>query len=154
MKKVTVVFAAMLVAACINQPTQKLQKQIKQGISGQVIWLEGNLMPTIDPPDTTTGQGKPVIREIHVYKLTNVQETESRDGFFTKIKGTLVKKSFSDESGRFTIQLPVGEYSIFIKEEQGLYANLFDGSNNINPVVVNRDKVTEIKVKVDYKAVY
>ena len=154
MKKVTVVFAAILVTACINQPTQKLQKQIKQGISGQVIWLEGNLMPTIDQPDNTTRGGKPVVREIHVYKLINVKETESLDGFFTKIKGSLVKKSFSDESGHFSIQLPVGEYSIFIKEEQGLYANLFDGSNNINPVVVNRDKVTEIKVKVDYKAVY
>ena len=154
MKKIAVVFTGILVVACINQPTQKLQKKIKQGVTGQVIWLEGNLMPTIDMPDDPARQGKPVVREIHVYKLINVKETESRDGFFTKIKGNLVKKSLSDESGHFSIQLPIGEYSIFVKEELGLYANLFDGNNNITPVVVNKDKVTEIKVKVDYKAVY
>ena len=154
MNKNIVVFICFLALACVNQPTQKLQKQIQQGITGQVIWLEGNLMPSIDHPDTKARRGKPVVREIHVYKLTNVKETESRNGFFTKIKGNLIKKSGSNESGYFSIQLPVGEYSIFIKEEQGLYANLFDGNNNINPVVVNKDKVTEIQVKVDYKAVY
>lgn len=154
MKKTTPVLICLLIAGCIAQPSQKLQKKIKQGVTGKVIWLEGNLMPTIGDTNTKAREGRPVVREIHVYKLINVKETQSQDGFFTKIKGNLIKKSLSDESGHFSIQLPIGEYSIFIKEEQGLYANLFDGSNNINPVVVNKDKVTEITIKVDYKAMY
>lgn len=154
MKMTIVLLACFLTATCTNPPTQKLPKQIKQGISGQVIWLEGNLMPSIDQPDANTRQGKPVVREIHVYKLVNVKETESQDGFFIKVKGTPVKKSYSDASGNFSIPLPIGEYSVFVKEEQGLYANLFDGKYNVNPVVVNRNKITEIKLKIDYKAVY
>ena len=154
MKKTIIVLICLLSAACINQPTQKPQKQIKQGVTGQVIWLEGNLMPTIDGPDTKAREGKPVAREIHIYKLINVKDTESNGGFFTKVKGTPVKKTQSDQSGHFSIQLPVGEYSIFVKEAQGLYANLFDGNNYINPIVVNKDKITEIKLKIDYKALY
>ena len=154
MKKIIVVLICLLTAACINKPAQKPQKQIKQGVTGQVIWLEGNLMPTINDPNTKARQGKPVAREIHIYKLTNVKDTESTGGFFTKVKGTPVKKTQSDQSGLFSIQLPVGEYSIFVKESQGLYANLFDGNNYINPIVVNKDKITEIKLKIDYKALY
>ena len=155
MKKNIFLLTLCLAASCINQHKQKLPRQIKQGISGEVAWLEGNLMPSIGEPDNKVREGRPVIREIHVYKLVNAKDTESEEGgFFTKIKGTLVKKSSSDSTGNFSIPLPVGEYSVFVKEEKGLYANLFDSNNYINPVVVNKDKITEVKLKIDYKASY
>ncbi len=145
---------ALSVVACVNQPFQNSQKKIRQGIKGTIIWLEGNLMPGTDNSNIKAKAGKPVVREIYVYKLVNVKETESEGSFFTRVRGNLVKKSQSNESGDFYIQLPAGEYSIFVKEKKGLYANLFDGNSNINPVVVNKNKVTEIALKIDYEAFY
>ncbi|MDN5215433.1 carboxypeptidase regulatory-like domain-containing protein [Fulvivirgaceae bacterium BMA12] len=154
MKRIYFAFIiALPIVGCVNQPSQNPQKKIKQGIKGTITWLEGNLMPGPDS-NIKAKEGKPVVRQIYVYKLVNVKETESEGSFFTKVKGNLVKKSQSTEAGDFYIQLPVGEYSIFVKEEKGLYANLFDGNSNINPVVVNKNKVTEIALKIDYKAFY
>jgi hypothetical protein len=48
----------------------------------------------------------------------------------------------------------VGYYSVFTKEDKGLYANLFDDAMNINPVQVQRRRWTKIEVVVDYQAVY
>lgn len=142
-----------LFLSCATQTVQPGQNRIKQGISGKVLWMEGNLMPTIDRPNKAL-QGRPISRQIFIYKLVNVRDAESDGQFFTKIKGNLVKKVQSDQDGLFSVQLPVGEYSLLVKEEKGFYANLYDGSNNINPVVVNKNKITEVEIKVDYKAVY
>ncbi len=142
----------LLFTACAVQPINSTSK-IKQGVAGTVLWKEGNLMPTIDRPNKAI-QGKPVKRQIFIYKLVNVKDTEMEGPFFSKIRGNLVKKIQSDEQGKFETQLPVGEYSLLVKEEKGLYANLYDGNNNINPVVVNKNKITKIDINVDYKAVY
>ncbi len=131
---------------------------IGQGISGKVIWLEGNLMPTIkEESDTITSsltQGKPVERYIAIYKLTHRDQTVQEDGFYKEVGTTLIKKILSDEEGNFGTQLDTGRYSLFVEEPQGLFANRFDGNGNINPVEVKKDKVTEVTLKIDYKAAY
>jgi hypothetical protein len=51
--------------------------------------------------------------------------------------------------------LPEGQYSIFVWEDgKGLYANGFDGQNNIFPVTVQKGKVEPITITVDYMAAY
>ncbi len=153
MNAIIVNLLLLLFTSCAVKPTNINENDIKQGVEGRVLWMEGNLMPTTDKPNAAI-KGKPIERQIFIYKLVNVMDTETDGRFFTKIKGKLVKKVQSDAQGKFKAQLPVGEYSLLVKEEKGWYANLFDGDNNVNPVVVNKNKITKIDINVDYKAVY
>lgn len=131
-----------------NQP-------LEQGISGQVLWLEGNFMPTIDAgSNRKRNQGEPVAREIHIHELTNVGDVVQDGLFYSQINSKLIETVQSDEEGHFQVQLSPGRYSLFVKEEKGFFANIFDIDNNINPVEVKEDEITEITVKINYKAAY
>ena len=129
---------------------------IKQGIRGQVLWLEGNLMPTIgeegDVPLRSEGKG--VQRTLHIYELTNRDEATYQDGFYTDIREELVRKVETDEQGNFIVALPVGRYSVLVEEAKGLFAGTYDGQGNLQPVTVVNDQVSKIEIKVDYKAAY
>lgn len=148
----------LIVWACA---TQRLfdapHTQIAQGIAGQVIWLEGNLMPRIvEEGDTTKSlnQGKPVERYVCIYELTHRDQTVQENGFYKEIETRLVKKILSDQEGNFATPLDTGQYSLFVEEPQGLFANRYDGEGNIHPVEVEKGEVTQVILKIDYKAAY
>ena len=126
----------------------------KQGIAGVVLWKAGNFMPDPDAKKPVS-KGSPVQREVYMYELTSENQTEKdADGFYQKIKTRLIKKVKTDAQGRFWVRLPAGNYSLFVKEEKGLFANSFDDAMNIAPVKVQRGKWTKTKLMVDYRAVY
>lgn len=130
---------------------------IQQGITGQVLWFEGDLMPKVVPEGEKTperNQGKPVKRKIFVYELTHNSQTQKEGRFIKEVSTNLIKSIQSNEEGYFSVSLNEGQYSLFVKEDEGLYANRFDGQGNINPVKVFKDSVTNIKFRIDYKAVY
>lgn len=126
-----------------------------QGISGRVLWKAGNFMPTVGVK-ASVPKATPVVREVYIYALTNDKQVEAGEdaGFYQKVNSKLVKKVKTNNKGQFSVSLPVGYYSVFTKEDKGLYANLFDDAMNINPVQVQRRRWTKIEVVVDYQAVY
>ncbi len=131
--------------------------KIQQGIAGKVIWLEGDQMPKIVEEDDTTQsmvRGKPVERYVCVYELTHRDQTTLKDGFYREINTKLVKKISSDREGDFAIPLDTGQYSLFVEEPQGLFANRYDGEGHIHPVTVKANKVSRVTLKIDYKAAY
>ena len=131
--------------------------KIGQGIAGKVIWLEGNLMPQIiEEGDTTKSlnRGKPVERYICIYELTHRDQTVQEGGFYKEVNTRLVKKILSDQEGNFATPLDTGQYSLFVEESQGLFANRFDGDGYIYPVEVEKGKITQVTLKIDYKAAY
>ena len=129
-------------------------KKPTQGIAGVVLWKAGNLMPSPDAK-TPKAKGLPVQREVYVYALTPESQTEKDgEGFYQKIKTKFIKKTKTDAKGHFWVRLPVGYYSLFVKEEKGFFANAFDDAMNINPVQVERRKWTKTALVVDYQAVY
>lgn len=125
--------------------------QVSQGLKGQVLWFEGNLMPG---PGVPLNNGKPIIREVFIYELTNMQQLTMEGNMCTNVKTKLVATTKSDSKGEFEIALAPGEYSVFIKEESGLFANTFDGNRNIGKVQILSGEYTTVKLKVDYKAAY
>lgn len=133
---------------------------IQQGIAGQVRWYEGNLMPTVesnakdDALSRKSQQGEAVNRKIYVYELTHRDEAEEKVGFFRNLSTKLISTITTDSLGQFQLALPVGEYSVLVEEQRGLYANRFDGKGHIAPVTVNESEVTDLNIKIDYKAVY
>ncbi len=123
----------------------------KQGIKGKVFWRSGNQMPgpgKVKLPD----QG--IVREIVIYTLVRIPEAKQTGVFFSDIKGEPVATVLSKADGSFKVKLPPGKYSVFVKESNGLFANLFDGDGNINPVTVKPKKCTWVTIAVDYEAAY
>lgn len=136
-----------------KQEAQEQQAPIEQGIAGKVLWESGNQMPSPDAPRSSSKRG--VQRTVYVYELTNGAQANTTDGtFYTNIKTNLVTQVATDADGNFAVRLEPGRYSLFTKEEKGLYANLFDGENNIFPVEVKEGQVTNVEFLVNYNASY
>jgi len=123
----------------------------RQGLKGEVLWLSGNQMP---------GPGKPVApqlgiqREIHIYKVTTIEKEKHTGPFFTDVKSELVTKLLSKTDGSFKVKLPPGEYSVFVKEPNGLFANLVEADGKINPVNIPLKRFVWTTITIDYEAAY
>ena len=98
--------------------------------------------------------GQPVIREIAIYQLTNFSEVKSSGTIFTDIKTALVAKTRSNAKGYFELALPVGQYSVFVVEKEGLYANYFNGKGSINPIDVLKDSLVNRDIYISNKAAF
>ena len=132
--------------------TPKQQPAIKQGIAGKVLWQSGNQMPS---PDAPPSKGRGVQRTVYIYELTNGNQATTTDGVFhTNLQTALVTQVVTDANGNFAASLKPGVYSLFTEEEKGLYANLFDGENNIYPVAVEEGQVTTVEFLINYAASY
>ena len=134
-------------------------KSENQGVTGTVTWLEGNQMPMVkspnQKPDTlTSSQGIPVTRKIKVYPLTNLADVQQANGLFQSVKGEPVAEVSTDESGRYSLLLPSGRYSIFTEEEDGLFANNFDGDGNIAPLLIRKGEWIQKDIVINYKAYF
>jgi hypothetical protein len=132
----------------------KNKVSITEGIWGTLVKTEGNCMP---PIDENSCKQFPIMREIVVYEYTTFEEAiPSSDSFvfFEKVNTKLVATTTSDIEGFFQIKLKPGKYSVFVKENQLLWANLFDGYGGISPVIVESSKISEIELDVDYGACY
>ncbi|UII20191.1 carboxypeptidase regulatory-like domain-containing protein [Fulvivirga ligni] len=131
---------------CCHTPAQ-----VTQGLQGTVYWSEGNMMPG---PEKSVQGKKGVEREIYIYKAVKSTDTEREGQLFSAVNSDLAGKIKTDDKGKFVISLPPGKYSVFTKEEDGLFASIFDGEGYINPVVVKSNEVTEITIDINYKAAY
>jgi hypothetical protein len=123
----------------------------KQGIEGEVFWLGGNQMPG---PGTKASPRQGVVREVYIYNATNLKDAKQQGVFFSDVRTALVAKVMSAADGSFKVKLPYGKYSVFVKEEQGLFANLYDGSGCINCISVRPRKYSWVTVLIDYEAAY
>lgn len=136
---------ALLLGSCKNQ---NISETLTQGISGKVILLEGDFMP--GPGKDLESKMKPVSRSILVYPLI---KDNSKGPFYSLNNQKPLYTTNSNESGFFYINLPTGKYSILVKEEKGLFANMTDGTF-INPVQVYKDSVSQIVIRIDHEAFY
>lgn len=123
----------------------------KQGLRGQVFWVSGNQMPG---PDVVLSPNQGAVREILVYELTNTSDATQVGPFFRDIKAKLIATGQSKSDGTFKIKLPPGTYSVFTREKNGLYANLFDGKGYINPVIIKEGQYAWRTITIDYEAAY
>ncbi|MEM6359178.1 MAG: carboxypeptidase regulatory-like domain-containing protein [Bacteroidota bacterium] len=121
------------------------------GVKGKVLWVEGNQMPG---PDRKINEGSPVVREIIFYDVLKTSDLKRQNALFQEPPFEPVAIVKTNEQGEFEVNLPAGRYSLFTRENNGLFANLFDGENNVNPVTVESGEVTEVTVVINYKAVY
>ncbi len=123
----------------------------KQGLQGQVFWVSGNQMPS---PDAHLSPNQGTVREVLIYELTNFKDVTQVGPFFRDVKTKFVASVMSSPDGTFKLKLLPGAYSVFTREKSGLYANLSDDKNNINPVVVKAGQYAWLTITLDYEAAY
>jgi len=127
-----------------------------QGITGRVEFWEGDFMPLV-PEQSQDGIITYVAREICVFEKTTFDDveyaSENNMCFYNKINTKLITKAKSDENGNYSIGLPPGEYSIFVKENDTYYAN---GTTNeyIWLVTVEENDYSEYDIKITYAAYF
>lgn len=152
MKTITVVLVfSMFINFGCSGP--KNATTVKQGIKGIVAEAVGNQMPS---PDREPSGPQPIATTIYVYELTNLSQVQ-RDGSepsYTVIRTREVAKVQSEKNGQFALVLPPGQYSLFTKVDGKFYANSFDEKNNIQPITVEANQVTEVKIVISAKAFY
>ncbi|HSC38175.1 MAG TPA: hypothetical protein VLD19_09900 [Chitinophagaceae bacterium] len=133
---------------------------IQQGISGFVYQESGNRMPlkSVEPggksaePDLPKG----LSATVYIYEATSLSQVSRVDvsPFYTAIRTKQVATAHSDSTGAFTVGLAPGTYSLFVKQGDRFYANSFDSNNLINPVTVEKDRLTRTKIIVNSSATY
>jgi len=146
-------FAILSTMACTHNSTSS-SKVIhnRNKVCGKVTWVAGNQMPSPDRPPRVP---KGIQREVLVYELTNLKQVTQVNGFYSNIKNKLIISVLSDKNGDFCLELPEGKYSIMVREEgKGLWANIFDGEENIFPFEVKKEKNEPINFVVNYQAAY
>lgn len=132
------------------KPPQKKQVEpIIQGVKGLVTAITGNQMPRIGAPPTVP-QAYPTT--VFFYEPTDITRTLqwNQGPLFTNIYTKLIAAVDTDSTGAFVAKLPVGSYSVFVQAGQQFYANSFDIRNNINLVTVDKGKLTEMNIVVNY----
>lgn len=146
-------FMFLFMTSCVSQQTMQASKQ---GLFGKVLWVAGNQMPMIieeGQQDDRKGP-RPIEREIVVFEQTRTTDTEMENGFYKNIKTKEVARFKTDKNGQFFINLKPGIYSLFTVEEDGLWANTFDGENRINPIEIIGDEIAVITITINYDAAY
>ena len=142
----------LIITACSSTKHFK-NAMIKQGISGFIYEFKGNQMPM---KGEEVAKPKGIITEIFIYGATNVSQVErvGTSAFYNEITTKLITSVISDSTGKFSVALPVGNYSIFIKIGKQFFANRFNEQNYINLYAVKEDEITEATINVNYAAFY
>jgi len=131
--------------------TVQSAKLPRQGIQGQVFWLSGNQMPE---PGKNVSPQQGVLREVLIYGAATLRDVEQRDQFYQSVKTELVTTISTKSDGTFKVRLPEGQYSVFTKEANGLFANVVDKNGCVSCITVTPKHFSWISLTVDYEAVY
>lgn len=149
-------FGLAITVSAQKSPRRKVAKPLaKQGICGVVREKRGNYMPSPDSPRQNP-EGTPVERDVLIFPLLNRSQVEAGENGFINSVGDVkpVKTVKSGKDGKFCVSLPVGQYTVMVREEKGLYANLSDSKNNIFPVSVQKNKSVTVTVDITHRAVF
>ena len=134
--------------------TQTAQKAaIEQGIDGYILEEKGNRMPS---PDRPLSAPKGLKTQVFFYPVTDITQLTqlTTPGLYQVISTPPQATTTTDSTGYFSVSLPPGTYSIFVKHREGFYANWFNEKIQVSPVEVLAHKVTTVKLIVSGGASY
>ncbi len=133
--------------ACVAKRPKKLQ----QGVEGVITQLTGNQMPMVGKP---AAKPRPIAAEVFFYEAATAQQAQGTIPVFNKVNTRMVAKVKSDTTGHYQVALAPGTYSIFIRQDAGLFASETDGSGVLTPVTVAAGQVSQRSVTVTLGAAF
>lgn len=147
---VTICCVVFLACSSAKKPKSSIPTQ---GITGRVTEASGNQMPMKGAPPANY---KGILTTVCVYEPTNTRQVTQQGTapLYTGISTKRVASATTDSLGNFTIDLPAGTYSVFVKLGEQYFANLFDTHNNISLVTVENGKLTKMDIVVNARAAY
>ncbi|CAM3772685.1 carboxypeptidase regulatory-like domain-containing protein [Mucilaginibacter galii] len=145
---IVVAVAGLMFSCTMRMPPQTT---IEQGIEGHIYKVSGNQMPM---KGTQRSKPKALICEVYIYKPTTVKQAQGQGTLYSQINTPLVAKVKTDSAGHYQVKLPVGNYSVFVKEGNQYFASESDGTGNLNPAEVFAGKVTTRNITVNHDAAY
>jgi hypothetical protein len=125
--------------------------QTGQGLSGYIYLLRGNQMPS---PGRAVSKGRGVSREVFIYEPTTTGQTTGSSPTFNRINTRLITQAKSDTTGHYSINLPAGKYSVFIKQDGKFFAAESDGTGTLNPVQIGQNVITKKDFTINNNAAY
>lgn len=145
-------FIPALVSCCTIAKSSQISA-VQQGISGWVTESKGNQMP-MKGAEPMLNKGLQTI--VYVYEATNISQVtrSNKTGVYTAIQTKRITTIQTDSLGAFTVVLPVGKYSLFIKTGEAYFANAFDQFNNICLIEVEAQKMTTAQLVMNSTASY
>jgi hypothetical protein len=139
---------AMLVVMSLGQGTVFAQRQ---GIRGQVFRSPDEPIPR--EKTRLSSESEPqfgLVCTVEVYPLTTSEQARHQEGnFFEVIGATPLATDKSKADGSFKLKLPPGEYSLFIRLPQGLYAGQIDENGRLGYVNVKKSTFTWTSIIVE-----
>ena len=149
--KLFILFLFSLTILACSSVKKANSSAVTQGLTGQITEVLGNQMPMKGGPPVIP---KGIATTVLIYEPTNISQVRrmGTSPSYTAIQTKLVASVDTDSTGNFTIALPVGNYSVFVKQGTQFYANLFDANNNIALFTVEEGKLTQVKLSVSAKA--
>jgi hypothetical protein len=117
-----------------------------QGIQGVVQQLTGNHMPSVGHR-MTQGAIAPVQTTVWIF-AGRIPSHGSPNWSISAARQhpALVQQVKTDVQGRFSVSLPVGEYTLFAQYDSDLYLNGFLADGSYDTVQVERDRITDIRL--------
>lgn len=114
----TIIIIGLSVGGYIFLEKDNTSKPITQGISGKVQLRSGNCMPKIvtenPPEDSNPCELTPVARTIYIRQATKGISAFQNNSL--PDLGPLVKKTSSNKLGEYLVELPPGNYSVFVED--------------------------------------
>ncbi len=141
---------SFLLMACSSSKKTK-NTAITQGLTGKITELSGNQMPMADAPKPVP---KGILTTLYVYESTYRSQVQPVGDapIYTSIATKRVASVDTDSAGNYTISLPPGAYSVFVKLGDKFYANLFNEKYQIALFTVEEGKLTTANLTVSDKA--
>lgn len=122
-------------------------------VTGEVVRIRGNQMPSPDLPDPVYPGFKTNIYFYQPVSL-NMATPVNPGGMYSRINGILSGTAASNAQGRFSIRLKPGRYSVLIGNDSLYYSNIRDGAGVLNPVDIPSSRKFHIRLRADWDATY
>jgi hypothetical protein len=122
-----------------------------QGIRGHVEIWEGDFMPMVDPKSSRNkiipGSGC----KIRVFQPVKLTSSKAK---MDSVPAPMIAKTACDSQGNFVVYVPAGDYSLFVEDNGGWYANSWNGQGIQGAVTVEAKKFTTVQLKITSKATF
>lgn len=142
----------LLFVAHLTLSPAKLASKLQNGagITGYVRVFKGNQMP-MHGQARSTGSGRQC--EVYVFSAIPVSKASGTSPLFSKINGRLITTVKTDSTGHYTVHVPPGKYSLFIKQDKGFFSNEID-DGYLTPVDVHANQLAVKNINVTLQSTF
>jgi len=141
----------LLVAHLTFSPGNLAPKlQNSEGITGYVHVLKGNQMPMNGKAESA---GRGTLCEVYIFPAVPVSNAVGTNPLFNNINARLVATVKTDSTGHYTVHVPPGKYSLFVKEDKGFFSNEID-DGCLTPVNVHAHQLAVKNINVTIQSTF